>query len=117
MRVLRACAYEEFGLPNSSQSASAEAEIPLFKGALYYCFAIVPSFAMAWDAFFKKKSVPKVNDYRNIILEKVCSVELLSNSTLGTFFDGLKPPIRKYRRFFAIIKLLKILFPAAAHSP
>ena len=47
-------------------------------------------FARVWDAFFKKKSVPKMNDYRNIILEKVCSVELLSNSTLGTFFDRLK---------------------------
>ena len=41
-------------------------------------------FARVWDAFFKKKSVPKVNDYRNIILEKGAS---------GTFFDGLKSSI------------------------
>ena len=51
-------------------------------------------FAGVWGAFFKKKSAPKVNNYRNIILEKVCSVELLSNSTLGTFFDGLS--LRKF---------------------
>ena len=35
-----------------------------------------------------------MNNYRNNILEKGCSVELLCNSTLGTFFDGLS--LRKF---------------------
>ena len=48
-------------------------------------------FARVWDAFFKKKSVPKVNNYRNIILEKGAS---------GTFFDGLTRFCEKRVNFY-----------------
>ena len=41
-----------------------------------------------------------MSNLHNKILEKVCSVELLCNSTLGTFFDklsgGVKPPLFYY---------------------
>ena len=66
----KACGF----LGQRPKSASAEAEIPLFKAI----------FARVWGRFFKKKSPPRVNSLHNINLEKGAS---------GTFFDGLNRQI------------------------